>query len=382
MPGAKAGPPPVQRSDTPQNQVIVSQHMGEIVQAFNKPERYQQFLDLLGSEAAVNRWKQVALHTINSDPNLLRNATPMSVIEACRDAAVLGLQVNGLSGEGWLILYGDQAKFQAGWQGLLKLVYQSPKVAVADVQVVYEKDFYEIDAGTNPQIRHRRFLDTSPVKVVEGRGQGKEVERPIIDAGPVVAVYAWARLTSGELLVEPMTWSQVEQVRKVSPSVRANRASPWDDWWEEMAKKTVLRRLMKRLPRSTAMDVAMAMENALDNAERDNQPSGHATARTAALDALAARYTDENQQPAEEQGAQTDAVEGGDAKGTTTLDGQAGGEVVTGDEPQQTKNVTPAEDHDEPECGDPSPHGGDSPPCAKPKDHDGLHRNRQKETWQ
>lgn len=48
-----------------------------------------------------------------------------------------------------------------------------------------------------------------------------------------------------------MSLGEIEKVRKVS---RAATNGPWVEWWEEMARKTVLRRLSKRLPMSTDVD--------------------------------------------------------------------------------------------------------------------------------
>ena len=44
---------------------------------------------------------------------------------------------------------------------------------------------------------------------------------------------------------------EVEKVRKTS---RAGAFGPWKDWWDEMAKKTVIRRISKRLPSRADVD--------------------------------------------------------------------------------------------------------------------------------
>ena len=57
-----------------------------------------------------------------------------------------------------------------------------------------------------------------------------------------------------------MSLGEIEKVRKVS---RAANKGPWVDWWEEMARKTVLRRLSKRLPMSTDLDDLIRRDDAL-----------------------------------------------------------------------------------------------------------------------
>jgi recombination protein RecT len=48
-----------------------------------------------------------------------------------------------------------------------------------------------------------------------------------------------------------MTVAEIERVRAVS---RAKNGPAWSQWWDEMAKKTVIRRLSKYLPSSTDKD--------------------------------------------------------------------------------------------------------------------------------
>ena len=51
-----------------------------------------------------------------------------------------------------------------------------------------------------------------------------------------------------------MSLDDVEKVRKSS---RAGNFGPWKDWWDEMAKKTVIRRISKRLPSRADVDAVM-----------------------------------------------------------------------------------------------------------------------------
>ena len=105
-------------------------------------------------------------------------------------------------------------------------------VAQPDNVTVYENDRFVYTLGDNESILHEPLLDG--------------------DRGKPKAAYAIARLRNGHLDREVMTVSDVEKVRAAS---RARDSGPWVQWWDEMARKTVLRRLAKRRPSSSATPV-------------------------------------------------------------------------------------------------------------------------------
>ncbi len=63
----------------------------------------------------------------------------------------------------------------------------------------------------------------------------------------VVKVYAFAKLNSGELVVEVMSRADVEKIRDTVKSAK-DYTSPWVKWFDRMALKTVIHRLARRLP--------------------------------------------------------------------------------------------------------------------------------------
>jgi len=71
-----------------------------------------------------------------------------------------------------------------------------------------------------------------------------------------------------------MTTVEVEKVRQSS---RAKNATPWTQWWDQMAKKTAIRRLSKRLPMSTDLDDLIRRDDELHDIEStvtDGKPKG------------------------------------------------------------------------------------------------------------
>lgn len=255
--------------------------MEQLVTEMNREDRLEQLRNLLGSEAAVERFKTVALHAIISDSKLQR-VNPLSLIEAVRESAVLGLEPTGILGEAYILPYGTNAELRIGWAGYLKLIRNSGQVAAIDCQVVYEKDDFQIQFGTDPRIEHKPYLLVS-----------KDDQR-----GDYKGAYAWARLANGQLLIEWMPTVEIERARKFSQA----KSGPWFDWWGEMARKTVIRRFAKRMPKSAQLQRAMEIEAELDDLEREAQPAPMSAARSAAMAALDERFPTEAEEAAFDEG--------------------------------------------------------------------------------
>ena len=231
------------------NSAVATRPAGASVEAVQaalaRPDRQQQLLALLGDSIDPDRFRAVVLNTMVRNPDL-QQASLESVLDAIRVSATLKLEPTGILGEGYILKYGSTAQFEAGYRGLMKLARRSGQVAAMDAQVVYTRDPFDIQLGTEPRIDHR--------PTVEG------------ERGGYRGVYAWARLTTGELVIEWMTDADVQAVRRVSRYGTAP-TSPWVNHYGEMARKTVIKRLMKRLPLGADAEYALRYE-----AEQDATP--------------------------------------------------------------------------------------------------------------
>lgn len=163
---------------------------------------------------------------VSKTPELLQ-CTPVSIVLATAQAASLGLLPNTPLGLAYLVPYKTTATFIPGYRGLLRLAIQSGEVQSIEARVAYAKDALEIRMGTNAGIDHSPSMDA--------------------DRGPMVGVYAVAKLRTGETVFEWMSVGQIEAIRDRS---KAAKDGPWVTDFEEMARKTVVRRLCKYLPLS------------------------------------------------------------------------------------------------------------------------------------
>ena len=339
----RAGPPPVQSRAL----TVVEARLDEVVKGIEK--RNDQFLDLLGKEN-VGRWKAVALHALAGNKKVLQDCTVLSIIEAIRESAALGLSPTGLLGEGWILPYGEQAKFMPGYRGYLKLLRNSGQIRIADAQIVYMNDEFRVELGTDPKIHH--------VPILYGEKEGDQL---IADRGDYRGAYAWVQLNSGLNVVEWMSFDDLMKIRARSPSVIAGRQSPWDTDPGEMMRKTPIRRLVKRLPLESMPHVARA---AILDEEGDviegtatevKEPAAQSRA-TAAAYALGRGQADEES----------------DAQGTAeTAEDQAAQDVAGADtEPSVVVG----------QCAADSPYG-DGQVCILVKDHGNNHKGADGSTW-
>lgn len=149
-----------------------------------------------------------------------------SIWLACLQACRAGLLPDGK--ESAIVPYGGRATFIPMYQGLLLSFRKSGQFKWVKAGVVHEGERFEhyID-------EHGEHFHHTP-----GDAYGT----------PVVRVYALAMTKDGGLFVEVMPMSEIEKIRKISKTRREE--SPWNQWPEEMMKKTAIRRLAKMLPNS------------------------------------------------------------------------------------------------------------------------------------
>jgi recombination protein RecT len=339
----RAGPPPVQNASVP----MVVRKLDDVVKEVG--QRSSQFAALLGADN-VERWRTVALHALAQNKNVLQNCTTLSIVEAIRESAALGLSPTGLLGEGWILPYGDQAKFMPGYRGYLKLLRNSGQIKIADAQIVYMADEFSVRLGTEPSIHHIPTL----------YGEKGEDGAYLADRGDYRGAYAWVRLTSGETMIEWMSYDDIMKVAQHSAAVRSGKETPWDTDTGEMMRKTPIRRLVKRLPLESMPLVARAA--VLD--EEGDVIEGDATEVTPAAQtrATAAAY-------ALTRGASDEASEA-----------PATSDAVSGDDGPPGPPTAVAVAEPEKECGAASPYG-DGQTCEKALGHEGNHRGADGSTW-
>ena len=204
----------------------------------------------LPSYLPVDKFIRTALTAINTTPKLAE-CTQDSLLAAIMNSAQLGLEFNTPLGEAYLIPYEDKKRgittvnFQLGYQGLLKLAYNTGLFKrIAAREVKENEDFY-INYGTG-EVKHEPCLTG--------------------DSGEVVGYYAIYQTKDGGQDVFYMSKEDAKAYGlKYSVPFKRFKSGPWVDNFDAMAKKSCLIQVLKYAPKaieSQALGQATSFDNA------------------------------------------------------------------------------------------------------------------------
>ena len=133
---------------------------------------------------SADRLVRIAVASCSKTPQLLQ-CTPTSVLNAVMQAAQLGLEPGGPLGDAYLVPYKTECQLIVGYRGLVALARRSGQIISIEAHVVHEKDRFVCKYGLDAVLVHEPDWSADP--------------------GPVIAVYAVARLKDGGVQYEVMT---------------------------------------------------------------------------------------------------------------------------------------------------------------------------------
>ena len=203
--------------------------------------RLPMFLQVLPPSVTPQRLMRTVMMSCERTPKLLE-CTPQSIVNAATTAAVLGLECDGVTGQGFLIPYGNVATFQVGYKGYNTLAARSGYTITGEV--VREGDEFDYQLGSGAFVRH---------KPLPGPISGRRI----------VMAWAVAECHGRPNIVVVMSIEEIEQIKAKSPGAR-KKDSPWNDLngpgYPAMCSKTAKRRLARSMPLSV-MQQAVALED-------------------------------------------------------------------------------------------------------------------------
>lgn len=195
--------------------------------------------DVAAKSITPERLIRIACAAATKNPKLAQ-CDPRSMLVALMECAATGLEPFTPSQHAYIIPYGKEAQFMAGYRGIVHLLLQSGTVESVHAHVVFEGDDFQVELGVSPTLKHVPKYTQN-------------------DRGKPVAVYAVAKFPGGGYQFDVMSYSDIEQTRKMSKSANS---PAWANFWGEMAKKVVIKRLCKLLDSSPVVARAIAADNA------------------------------------------------------------------------------------------------------------------------
>lgn len=184
----------------------------------------------------ADRVARLVLTEIRKNPTLAE-CTQQSFAGALLTASALGLEP-GVNGEAYLVPYKDnkrritECQLIIGYQGLVKLFWQSPQAEYVSTDWVGANDEFGFTKGLRPELWHH------PAKG---------------DRGEPVYYYAIVRAKGAEPIWDVFTPEEIAKLRRGRVGTKGDIPDPMR-WME---RKVALKQILKLAPKSTRLDLAV-----------------------------------------------------------------------------------------------------------------------------
>lgn len=195
----------------------------------------------------ADRIARIALTELKNTDKL-QKCSIASFLGAIMTCSQLGLEIGNTLGHAYLIPYGSKCQFMVGYKGLMDLAFRSGRIATIQAQVVRQSDDFHFEYGMNEDLKH-----------IPAKGRGE-----------IIYAYAYVKTNEGKFTFDVMSKEEIDDIKNVSES-SSSPVSPWNKYYSEMARKTVIRRLFKYLPVSNDLSRAIALDEAADRGEQRNE---------------------------------------------------------------------------------------------------------------
>ena len=194
-------------------------------------------------QTARDRFQHVAAQTVNYDKECIfamqalmktdyamkvANENPKSVHLAMINVASTGLTLNPANAYAYLVPRDGQIVLDISYKGLIKIATDSGAIVWARADVVYSAD---------------TFTYHGPASIPDHQADPFKTDR-----GDIIGVYCIAKTKDGDILTEAMPMAELAKIRDKSMAYAKKKAGPWVDWFEQMAKKAIIKRASKTWP--------------------------------------------------------------------------------------------------------------------------------------
>lgn len=176
----------------------------------------------------------------------IANKNPQSVHLAMINVASTGLTLNPAHGYAYLVPRDNAIMLDISYKGLIKIATDTGAVRWARADLVREKD---------------RFVYHGPAK------EPLHEAEAFRDRGDIIGAYCIARTSDGDILTEIMPLDELNKIRGKSSAYVKSKSGPWAEWFEQMAKKSVIKRASKTWPYTERAEKLMQAIEVANDAE-------------------------------------------------------------------------------------------------------------------
>lgn len=201
-----------------------------------------RFADVLGKTMPVERLIRTVVLSVERLPALM-DCDRQSIFNAAMSAACLGLEVDGVTGQGYLIPFKGKAQLVIGYKGYNTLAARSGLTITG--AVVREGDAFDYELGDKGFVKHKPNLGEPGRRIIAAWAVAAAKDRP-----PIISV---------------LSIDEIMAIKAKSPGAKRSD-SPWNNpniGFSAMAEKSAKRRLARSMPLNV-MQLAARMDEAFE----------------------------------------------------------------------------------------------------------------------
>lgn len=207
----------------------------------------EEFAEVLPATIPPERLVRTVLVSCQRNPKLMAQNLRPTLLQSAMTSAVLGLEVDGVTGQGFLIPFGGKnpaVQFIPGYKGYNTIAGRAG--FTINGGVVREGDEFDYQEGSAGFIHHKRLLS--------GESQRK-----------IIAAWATATKPGASPIVSLLSIDELMAIKGKSAGAK-KYDSPWNDQavgFPAMCEKSAKRRLARSMPLNT-YQLSAAMESQQD----------------------------------------------------------------------------------------------------------------------
>lgn len=179
---------------------------------------------------------------IISGSEYLQKCSTESLRAAFLNVAGMGLTLNPAMKLAYLVPREGRACLDISYIGLVHVATESGSVVAVKAEVVRAHDHFEFHGPFQAPLHQY-----DPFAPNETRGE-------------IIGAYCLARLPDGTAVVDTMNRETLDKIR-ASSKTSDKASNPWNKWYDEMAKKAVIKRAYKTWPQRPRMSKTVAYLN-------------------------------------------------------------------------------------------------------------------------